>query len=110
MQCLAEKGGCSELVLNINDEIDHLENIFTCFQPHPSIRAMKQKKKCKEIFDLTLLTIEKVLPEMNKLDQIKSTTGLCISLLIDSSESFAPILTKILYSCIKNRVLRINGN
>ena len=99
--CLAEKGGSSAHVLDINDEKDPLENIVTRFQLHPSITAIKQKD-FKEVFDFTLLTTEEVLSEMNKLDQTKSTTRISISLLKDNSETFAPILTNLFNSCIKN--------
>ena len=75
VQCLAEKGGCSANVLNINDDKDSLENIVTRFQLHPSIMAIKQKK-FKEVFDFTLLTTEEVLSELNKLVPTKSTTGI----------------------------------
>ena len=63
VRCLAEKGGCSAHVLDINDEKDPLENIFTRFQLHPSKTAIKQKD-FKEVFDITLLTTEAVLSEM----------------------------------------------
>ena len=39
VRCLAEKGGCSAQVLDINDKKDALENIITRFQHHPSIAA-----------------------------------------------------------------------
>ena len=54
VRCLAEKGGCSAHVLDINDKKDPLENIVTRFQLHPSIKAIKQKD-FKEVIDLTLL-------------------------------------------------------
>ena len=80
MRSLAEKGGCSWHVLNINDDKDRLENIVTHPQLHKSIIAIKQKN-FKEVFDFTLLTTKEVLSEMNKLDQHKSKTGISISLL-----------------------------
>ena len=103
VRCLAEKGGCSAHVLDINDEKDTLDNIFTRFKLHPSIIAIKEKS-FKEIFDFTLLTTDEVLSEINKLDHTKSTTGISISLLKDNSDICAPILTNIFNSCIKNGV------
>ena len=103
VRCLAEKGGCSAHVLDINDEKDTLDNIFKRFKLHPSIIAIKEKS-FKEIFDFTLLTTDEVLSEINKLDHTKSTTGISISLLKDNSDICAPILTNIFNSCIKNGV------
>ena len=103
VRCLAEKGGCSAHVLDINDEKDTLDNIFTRFKLHPSIIAIKEKS-FKEIFDFTLLTTDEVLSEINKLDHTKSTTGISISLLKDNSDICAPILTNIFNSCINNGV------
>ena len=103
VRCLAEKGGCSAHVLDINDEKDTLDNIFTRFKLHPSIIAIKEKS-FKEIFDLTLLTTDEFLSEINKLDHTKSTTGISISLLKDNSDICAPILTNIFNSCINNGV------
>ena len=103
VRCLAEKGGCSAHVLDINNEKDTLDNIFTRFKLHPSIIAIKEKS-FKEIFDFTLLTTDEVLSEINKLDHTKSTTGISISLLKDNSDICAPILTNIFNSCINNGV------
>ena len=103
VRCLAEKGGCSAHVLDINDEKDTLDNIFKRFKLHPSIIAIKEKS-FKEIFDFTLLTTDEVLSEINKLDHTKSTTGISISLLKDNSDICAPILTNIFNSCINNGV------
>ena len=103
VRCLAEKGGCSAQVLEINEKKDPLENILTRFQHHPSITAIKQKGFTEE-FDFTLFATDDVLSEINKLDPTKSTTGVSIRLLKENSDICAPILTSIFNSCIKEGI------
>ena len=103
VRCLAEKGGCSAQVLEINEKKDPLENILTRFQHHPSITAIKQKG-FTEAFDFTLFATDDVLSEINKLDPTKSTTGVSIRLLKENSAICAPILTSIFNSCIKEGI------
>ena len=103
VRCLAEKGGCSAQVLEINEKKDPLENILTRFQHHPSITAIKQKG-FTEAFDFTLFATDDVLSEINKLDPTKSTTGISIRLLKENSDICAPILTSIFNSCIKEGI------
>ena len=78
VRCLAEKGGCSEQVLDIKEKKDPLDNTLTRFHHHSSITAIKQKGFTEE-FDFTLFAT--VSSEINKLDPTKSTTGVSIRLL-----------------------------
>ena len=101
---LVEKGGCSGHVLPMNDEKDPLDKIITHFKYHPSIIDII-RKWFFEKFDFTLCSTYDVLSELNKLDHIKSTTGINVELLKDSADICAPILTRIFNSCIANGVL-----
>ena len=103
MRCLAEKGGCSAHLLDINDKKDALDNIIERFKHHPSITAIKQKG-FTETFDFTKFSVDDVSAELEKLDHTKSTTGVNIKLLKDNSDICAPILTNIFNSCISNGV------
>ena len=96
MRCLAEKGGCSTHVLEINDKKDALKNIITRFQHHSSIVAIEQRRT-PDTFDFTKFTIDDVSSEMNRLDHTKSTTGVNIKLIKENSETHADKHFHLLY-------------
>ena len=79
-RCLAEKGGCSVHVLEINSKEDPLENIIIRFQRHPTTIAICLIRS-DEIFYFTLFITNVVAPEIGKLDPAESTTGISFKLL-----------------------------
>jgi len=99
VRCLAEKGGCSAHILEINSKEDPLDNIITRFKRHPSIIAIEQNRS-DEIFYFTLFITDVFSSEIKKLDPAKSTTGISIKLLKDNIDTCALILTDIFNSCI----------
>ena len=103
VRCLAEKGGCSAHVLEMNDEKDPIDNIITRFKYHPSITDINSKG-FSEKFDFTLFSTDDVLSELNKLDHMKSTTGINVKLLKENADICAPILTRIFNSCLTDGV------
>ena len=106
VRCLAEKGGCSAHLLDINDKKDALDNIIERFKHHPSIAAIKQKG-LTETFDFTKFSIDDVSVELNKLDPTKSATGVNAKLLKDKSDICAPIVANTLNSCISKGVFPV---
>ena len=85
VRCLAEKGGCSAHVLEMNDEKDPIDNIITRFKYHPSITDINSKG-FSEKFDFTLFSTDDVLSELNKLDHMKSTTEIKVKLLKENAD------------------------
>ena len=67
VRCLAEKGGCSMHILEMNDEKNPLDNIITRSKLHPRIVDIKSKVFSEKI-DFTLLSTEDLVSELNKLD------------------------------------------
>ena len=87
----------------MNDEKDPIDNIITRFKYHPSITDINSKG-FSEKFDFTLFSTDDVLSELNKLDHMKSTTGINVKLLKENADICAPILTRIFNSCLTDGV------
>ena len=103
VRTLADKGGCSAHVLDINNLKDPVENIIQRFQYHPSISAIKEKI-CGSIFHFNTFTTEDFVKEINQLDPKKSSTGISISIRKENVDVCAPKLTEIFDSCISKGI------
>ena len=97
VRCLAEKGGCSAHLLDINDKKDALDNIIERFKHHPSITAIKQKG-FTETFDFTKFSVDDVSAELKKLDHTKSTMGVNIKAIGGGPGSFLQVKLILKYS------------
>ena len=102
---LLDKGGCNENVWDYNSIGKPLENIIHLFRNHLSIIAIN-KNAVSATFNFRSLTEEEVSIEILKIYQNKSTTGVSIKLLKENIDICAPTLTKILHSCIADRILQ----
>ena len=101
VRCLADKGGCSSHVLDVNDAKDPLDNIIKRFQHHPSINAIKENVSGPS-FNFRPISVDEVSKEICKLNDKKSTTGINVRLLKENVDVCAKPITDIFNSCIAN--------
>ena len=101
VRSLEEAGGCSQQVLNYNSLEDPTQNIFHHFRHHPSIIAMNDTS-FERLFEFKFVEIEEVTSEIKKLDPNKTTARICIAVLEENVDIFAPIFTDIFNDCVRN--------